>query len=161
MERIKLTDRVSIDSLVSWDIGFRATEANRDITIPANVKGYKQLTVGEIDGQVKMGNKFFTGTDGLGNNADIKINDERVIKIVFGDNQSGEEPPSATLLTADSVRELLETSPKAKFQETLEKLVVTDSERKMIISVAKEVGIDNVEAYKISAIEKISGYKFD
>ena len=37
----------------------------------------------------------------------------------------------------------------------------TDSEKKMIISVAKEIGIDNVEAYKISAIEKISGYKFD
>ena len=161
MTQVKLTDRVSIDNLVSWDIGFRATEANRDITIPANVKGYKQLTVGEIDGQVKMGNKFFTGVDGLGNNADIKINDDRVIRFVFGDSQSEDEIASETLLTADSVRELLETSPKAKFQETLERLVVTDSEKKMIISVAKEVGIENVEAYKISAIEKISGYKFD
>jgi len=161
MAQVKLTDRVSIDNLRSWNLDFRATESNRDITIPANVKGYKQLTVAEIDGQVKMGNLFFVGKDGFGNNADIRINDKAVVAFVFGEGSEEDESPASTLLTKESVSVLLNASPKAKFQEQLEKLVATEAEKKTIIPMAKEVGIDNVEAYKIAAIEKISGYKFD
>lgn len=160
MAKLRLTDRVSIDNLVGWDIGFRAVESTRDITIPAGVKGYKQLTVAEIDGQVKMGNLFFIGKDGLGNNADIKINNEEVIKLVFGEEINEDEKPSETLLTKKAVKELLETSPKAEFEKVLNKLVTTEAEKKMIIPLTKEIGTDEVEKYKIDSIEKISGYEF-
>lgn len=160
MAQVKLTDRVSIDNLRSWNLDFRATEAERDITIPANVKGYKQLTVAEIDGQVKRGNLFFVGVDGIGNNADIKINDENVVKFVFGDG-SDEDIPSETLLTLDSMKELLKVTPKTAFEKELAKLVKTDAEKKTVVDIAKEAGIENVEGYKKTAIEKISGYKFE
>lgn len=160
MAQVKLTDRVSIDNLRSWDLGFRATETERDITIPANVKGYKQLTVAEIDGQVKMGNLFFVGKDGFGNNADIKINDENVIKFVFGEGDE-EEKPSTTLLTLDALKEVLAITPKTKFEEAVSKLVATEAEKKTVIELAKEAGIENVEGYKKTFIEKISGYKFE
>lgn len=160
MAQVKLTDRVSIDNLRNWNLDFRATEANRDISIPASVKGYKQLTVAEIDGQVKMGNLFFVGKDGLGNNADIKINDPAVVKFVFGEG-TDDEVPSETLLTLDSMKELLKTSPKAKFEEGLNKLVTTEAEKKTVIELAKEAGIEEVEGYKKTAIEKISGFRFE
>lgn len=161
MAQVKLTDRVSIDNLRSWNLDFRATESSKDITIPANVKGYKQLTVAEIDGQVKIGNLFFVGKDGFGNNADIRINDKSVVSFVFGDGYEEDEAPASTLLTKESVAALLSTAPKVEFQKQLEKLVTTEAEKKTIVPIAKEVGIDDVEAYKIAAIEKISGYKFD
>ena len=161
MAQVKLTDRVSIDNLRNWNLDFRATESNKDISIPRNVKGYRQLTVAEIDGQVKMGNLFFVGKDGFGNNADIRINNKAVVSFVFGEGSEEDEAPASTLLTKESVAQLLKLSPKATFQKQLEKLVATEAEKKTIVPIAKEVGIDEVEAYKIASIEKISGYKFD
>lgn len=158
MSEIKLTDRVSIDNLVNWDLGFVSSEANRDITIPAGVKGFKQLSVAEIDGQVKLGNGFFCGVDGFGNNAYIKINDQKVKDFIFGTDSS--ETECEILLTLDNVKKLLATSPKASFEKELAKLVVTDAEKKMIIPLAKEAGIEDVEGYKKTSIEKLSGYSF-
>jgi len=159
MSEIKLTDRVSIDNLVNWDLGFISSEANRDITIPANVKGFKQLSVAEVDGQVKLGNKFFCGIDGFGNNAYIKINDENVKAFIFGTNN--EENNKEILLTLDNVKKLLSVSPKASFEKELAKLVVTEAEKKMIVPLSIEAGIEDVEGYKKTSIEKISGYKFE
>lgn len=160
MAQVKLTDRVSIDNLRNWDLGFRATEAEKDVTIPGSVKSYKKLTVAEIDGQVKMGNLFFVGTDGFGNNADIKINDDSVIKYVFGDGDD-DGKPSTTLLTLDALKNVLAMTPKQKFEDAISKLVVTEAEKKTVVDLAVEAGIENVEGYKKTFIEKISGYKFE
>jgi hypothetical protein len=159
MSEIKLTDRVSIDNLVNWDLGFVSSEANRDITIPAGVKGFKQLSVAEVDGQVKLGNGFFCGRDGFGNNAYIKINDEDVKAFIFG--TGNDETKEEVLLTLDNVKKLLSVTPKVAFEKELAKLVVTEAEKKMIVSLATEAGIEDAEGYKKTAIEKISGYTFN
>ena len=158
MSEIKLTDRVSIENLVNWNLDFVATESTRDITIPASVKGYKQLSVAEIDGQVKLGNRFFCGIDGFGSNAYIKINDEKVMAFVFG---TSDESTDVILLTLENVKKLLTTSPRAAFEKELAKLVVTEAEKKMIVPLAKEAGIEEVEGYKKTAIEKLSSYTFE
>jgi hypothetical protein len=157
LSEIKLTDRVSIDNLVDWDLGFISSEANRDITIPAKVKGFKQLTIAEVDGQVKLGNKFFCGIDGFGSNAYVKINDDEVMAFVFGTTAESSE---ISLLTLENVKKLLATKPKATFEKELNKLVVTEAEKKMIVSLATEAGIEDVEGYKKTLIEEVSGYKF-
>lgn len=157
MAEIKLTERVSIDNLVSWDCHFRAIESNRDIVIPAKVKGYKQLTLGEVDGQVKLGNKFFCGVDTFGSNASFKINDEKVKEYVFGTNENKQD---STQLDLNTVKKLLGTTPKTAFMDSLKKIVSTEAEKKMIIPLSLEIGIDNIESYKISAIEKHSGINF-
>jgi hypothetical protein len=158
MSEIKLTDRVSIDNLVNWNLDFISSEANKDITIPAGVKGFKQLSVAEIDGQVKLGNRFFCGVDGFGNNAYIKINDDKVNAFIFGSDESSTD---VSLLTLENVKKLLSTSPKVAFEKELTRLIVTEAEKKMIVSLATEAGIEEVEGYKKTAIEKISGYKFN
>ena len=141
-----------------FDLGFVSSEANRDITLPAGVKGFKQLSVAEVDGQVKLGNKFFCGIDGFGSNAYIKINDDKVIAFVFGTET---KDSNTTLLTLENVINLLSLSPRTAFEKELAKLVVTEAEKKMIVSLATEAGIENVEGYKKTAIEKLSGYTFD
>ena len=64
------------------------------------------------------------------------------------------------LFDSDSVKALRGISNKADFMAELSRLVVTEGDKKMIIPLAKEVGIDNVAVYKRNEIENISGYKF-
>ena len=64
-------------------------------------------------------------------------------------------------LTDDAVRKLLSIQNKQEFYNALESLVVTKSEKRMIVRLVMKIGMDDVPAYQIAAIEKISGIKFD
>lgn len=155
IEDIKPSDRVSIDNLCDWVISFESYETNRGIDIPDGVKNYKNLTVAEVDSQVKTGNIGFVGTDGFGSHAPFRINDPVIREYVFG------EPVDPIQLTEDAVRELLAIQNKQKFYKALESLVVTKAEKRMIVRLVERVGMDDVPSYQIAAIEKISGIKFD
>lgn len=155
VEDVKPSDRVSIDNLCDWVISFESFESNRGIDIPDGVKNYKNLTVAEVDSQVKTGNIGFVGTDGFGSHAPFRINDPVIREYVFG------EAVDPVQLTEDAVRELLAIQNKQKFYNALESLVVTKAEKRMIVRLVERVGIDDVPAYQIAAIEKISGIKFD
>ena len=159
VKKIDLNDRVAITNLRSWALHFRAQEAARDIQVPAGAKAWKRLTVAEVDSQVKAGNTFFCGTDGLGSNAAIKIEDDAVRRYVFALDTS--EDVEQTILTLEAVKDLITTTPKAAFLEKLKKLVVTEGDRRMIVTLAAEAGIENAEAYKVSEIEKLSETRFD
>lgn len=155
VEDVKPSDRVSIDNLCDWVISFESFESNRGINVPEGVKNYKNLTVAEVDAQVKTGNVGFCGTDGFGSHAPFKINDPVVREYVFG------EAVNPIQLTEDAVKELLAIQNKQKFYDTLKSLVVTKSEKRMIVRLVMKIGMDDVPAYQIAAIEKISGIKFD
>lgn len=159
VKKIDLNDRVAITNLRSWALHFRAQEAARDIQVPAGAKAWKRLTVAEVDSQVKAGNTFFCGTDGLGSNAAIKIEDDAVRRYVFALDTS--EDVEQIILTLEAVKDLIATTPKAAFLEKLKKLVVTEGDRRMIVTLAAEAGIENAEAYKVSEIEKLSETRFD
>lgn len=154
VEDIKPSDRVSLDNLCDWDLNFTSLESSRDIVIPAGVKNYKNLTVVEIDSQVKTGNTLFVGTDGMGGHAPVKINDPLIREYIFG------EQVEPTQLTEDAVRNLLKIQTKQKFYEALNNLVVTKAEKRMIFLLAEKVGVDDVPSYQLAAIEKISGIEF-
>ena len=155
VEDIKPSDRVSIDNLCDWVISFEGLENNRGINVPDGVKNYKNLTVSEVDAQVKTGNKGFCGTDGFGAHAPFRINDPLIREYVFG------EAVDPVQLTDDAVRKLLSIQNKQEFYNALESLVVTKSEKRMIVRLVMKIGMDDVPAYQIAAIEKISGIKFD
>lgn len=156
--QINDTDKVAISNNRNWNLDFVSAETDRDITIPANVKHWKKLTVGEIEKQIQLDNGFFVGIDGKGNNAAIEIEDEEIRNYVFHfENNEGE---NVILLNAKNVKQLLDIENKAEYERKLKELVVTKSDKKMIIPLALEVGIDDVASYKIALIEKISGYKF-
>lgn len=155
---ISYTDRVVLTNTRSWNLNFKSTETDKDIVIPAGAEHWSKLTVAEVEGQIQTGNFFFVGADGDGNNAYIEIEDESVRNFVFHFDEN--ENNDRIILNINSVKNLLAIDDKAEFESTLEKLVVTDGDKRMIIPIALKVGIDNVESYKVSAIEKISGYKF-
>jgi len=159
MAEIKSNDRVSIDNLVNWDLHFAGIESTKDLVVRASVRDWKQLTVAEIDAQVKAGNGFFCGTDGFGTNAYIKIPSDEVREYIFGAGETG-EVQKQKVLDLETVVELLAVTPKAKFEAKLKEIVVTEAEKKMIVPLAKEAGVDDVESYKMALIEKHSGIDF-
>lgn len=159
VKKVDLNDRVAITNLRSWALHFRAQETARDIQVPAGAKAWKRLTVAEVDSQVKAGNTFFCGTDGLGSNAAIKIDDDAVRRYVFALDAGDDH--EQTVLTLDAVKDLVTTTPKAAFLEKLKKLVVTEGDRRMIVALATEAGIENAEAYKVTEIEKLAHTQFD
>ena len=155
---IQLTDRVFIENTRSWNLGFRAIESQRDITIPANAKKYAQLNVAEIMAQIQEGNVMFCGTYGMCNNAYLKILDDDIRKYVFSLDETDDSEP--IILDEKSVKELLEINNKNEFKKRLSELVVTEGDKKMIVPLAKKVGIEEVAGYKRTEIENISGYTF-
>lgn len=158
---LSLSDRVSIDNLCAWTVGFVSEENGKTILISSNIKNYKRLTLAEIDSQVKVGNIAFCGVDGFGSHAAFRINDPLVREYVFG------EDISPVQLTEDAVNDLLASKSKKEFHDKLSSLVVTESEKKMIAIICADndlypsVNTDEVPSYMIAEIEAISGLNLD
>lgn len=157
-KEISYTDRVVLTNTRSWNLNFKSTETDKDIVIPAGAEHWSKLTVAEVEGQIQTGNFFFVGADGDGNNAYVEIEDEAVRNFVFHFDEN--ENNDRIILNVNSVKKLLAIDDKTEFKSFLEKLVVTEGDKRMIIPMALKVGIDDVQSYKVSAIEEISGYKF-
>lgn len=158
---LSLSDRVSIDNLCAWTVGFVSEENGKTILMGSNIKNYKRLTLAEVDSQVKIGNIAFCGVDGLGSHAAFKINDPLVREYVFG------EDISPVQLTVDAVNDLFASKSKKEFHDKLSSLVVTESEKKMIAIMCSDkdlypsVNTDEVPSYMLAEIETVSGLNLD
>ena len=53
VDSLSLSDRVSIDNLCGWTIGFVSEENGKSIQIDPNIKDYKRLTLAEIIHKLK------------------------------------------------------------------------------------------------------------
>ena len=159
VDDLSLSDRVSIDNLCAWTIGFVSEENGKPIQIDPNIKDYKRLTLAEVDSQVKVGNIAFCGVDGLGSHAAFRINDPLVRESVFG------EDISPVQLTVDAVNDLLASKNKKEFYDKLSYLVVTESEKKMIAIMCSDkdlypsIDTNEVPSYMLASIEAVSNTK--
>lgn len=159
VDDLSLSDRVSIDNLCAWTIGFVSEENGKPIQIDPNIKDYKRLTLAEVDSQVKVGNIAFCGVDGFGSHAAFRINDPLVRESVFG------EDISPVQLTVDAVNDLLASKNKKEFYDKLSSLVVTESEKKMIAIMCSDkdlypsIDTNEVPSYMLASIEAVSNTK--
>lgn len=157
VDDLSLSERVSIDNLCDWSVGFMSEENGKPILIDAHIKDYKRLTLAEVDSQVKIGNVAFCGTDGYGSHAAFKINDPLVREYVFG------EDISPIQLTEDAVKDLIASKNKKEFKDKLSSLVVTESEKKMIAIMCSNkdahpsINTEEAPSYMLAEIEAISG----
>ena len=155
VDDVRLNDRVAIDNLCDWDICFESLEAQRDITITAGIKNFKGLTVAEVDSQVKSGNVAFCGSDGMGNHAVIRIIDPVIREYIF------QEPVDPLQITEEAVKNLLAIEDRNQFLNELSELVVTRTEKRMLCRIIERIGKDDIPSYRIAAIERLTGIKFE
>jgi hypothetical protein len=133
---------------------FHRATGQGDVMIPANAKNYPLLSRDEVQAQIQLGNKMFTGEDGLGDHARIRIVDDAARRDVFGlDEQQTGEP---IVLDEEAVKALLAIKSKAKFNERLRELVSTDAEKRMLVDIAFKVGAEDAETWKVDALRVLA-----
>lgn len=154
-EKLNLDEKVQIKNLCAWDLYFKRLESNGDVKIPS--KGVVRLTRAEIQAQSLGGNVMFNGTDGIGSNARIYIDDKPTrILLDFEQEDSKEEQK---ILTPDKVKQILEYKTFATFQKHIEESVVTQAEKLILVEEAKKLKLNDYE--KINFIQEYTGYKFE
>lgn len=150
--------RIAITNLRGYALHFRDSDNRSDIRIPAGVRGWKGLTYREVENQVAMGNKMFTGNDTKGSNARIIIDDEAARKAIFHIDDVKEL--NTDTLSLSSVKALLKITDMRKFRTEITKYVSNEGDKQAFIDLATQAGIDKATVAQKNAIEKITGYKF-
>lgn len=121
-------DRVRVNNVYGWDVSFYSDVARRDITIPAFATGYSLLTVDIVEEELLKQNFFFTGTDGLGDHAGLKICDPEMYKYLFRKNDETRH------ISRESIMDVLKLSNKQKFEDVVvRELIRTTSEARMCL----------------------------
>lgn len=145
---------VVLNNLCAWDLYFNRANGLGSVKIPASAKGFAMLDFDEIKTQIQLGNKFFVGTDGMGDHARLEIVDAKIRAELFGLPDDAKNDP--TLLNEESVKELLDIKSKSKFNDRLNQLVKTTAEKKMLVQMAFAAGAEEREAWKVDALRKMA-----
>lgn len=147
-------NNVLVNNLCGWPLYFNRASGTGCISVPANAERWPLLSFEEVQAQIQLGNKMFTGTDNMGGHARIQIVDDEQRKQLFG--LSDIEIPAPTVLDRAAVESLLKMRGKAKFQERLNELVKTDAEKKMLLELAGQCGAENAESWKVDALRSLA-----
>lgn len=153
-EEINLDKRIPIKNLCTWDIYFFSVDG-RDIKIPAS--GRLPLTRNEIISQVENGNTFLAGDDGKGSHAKLFIDDKETRIYLQFESEDGKE--TQNILTEDIIKEILDIKTIPAFKKRLEKDVLTNGEKALLVEVAKKTKLNDFK--KIQTIEEYTGLKFE
>ena len=70
-------NNVRVNNLCDWPLYFSRIDGVGSVMIPRKAKNFALLSFDEVQSQIQVDNKMFTGEDGLGNHARIQIVDER------------------------------------------------------------------------------------
>lgn len=149
--------RVRLTNICPFPLHFRSVIAEgKDIKIPAGAKNWEMLTMEEVRGQVSNGNVFFVGTNGMGDHARVKIEDEGVRAYMFNiEVEPGVGVPAQELMDEATIRELLAITPQKAFEEALEKAPLTNSDKKALVAYVAQHASGDLQAYKIKAINAL------
>ena len=141
-------NNVRVNNLCDWPLYFSRIDGVGSVMIPRKAKNFALLSFDEVQSQIQVDNKMFTGEDGLGSHARIQIVDEAQRRELFG--------LDPVQLAAEAVKGLLAINTKAKFQARLNELVKTNAEKKTLLALAEEVGSDSVAAWKVDALRELA-----
>ncbi|MBE7897193.1 hypothetical protein G7L40_00515 [Paenibacillus polymyxa] len=152
---LNMDEKVLIKNLCNWDLFIKRILKNGDVKIAAN-KTVK-LTREEIEAQVNNGNNLFTGTDGMGSNPRIYIEDRDLRVHLDFESEDGEVKQE--ILTAEEIERIINLKTFNSFKDNIEKKVVTENQKHLLLNVSKKNKLNDFE--KIKFIEEYTGLKFN
>lgn len=153
MDKLDMNKRVAIRSVVSFPLYIASAVRGGDTyKVPPLAKRWMSMNVEEVQLQVMRGNTMFVGIDGLGKNAYLVIEDEKVRAYVFN-LPDDEELPKQEVFDIDAAKALFAVSPKDAFLKALAEKVITRADKKMAVEYARQLGADNLRKYQVDAIE--------
>lgn len=147
---LNLDSKVTVVNLAGWPVSFARINDIGDVTITPN--GKQRLTRNEIQSQVNVGNKLFTGTDGRGSHATIYVDDEATRYFVGFEGEDFKQE----IFTDKVVKDLFDL-PYEAFETRLKETIRTRAEKYAISQAITRLGLNDYR--KIVATEKYTGYK--
>lgn len=120
-------ERVKINNIYPWSVGFKATCMSQGVSIPPEAKSNIALTVEAVMDAINSQNIAFVGCDGRGTRAAFQIVDPEMREYFFG---TQDEPYYYKI---EHVKKLLSIKKKADFEKELKILVTNDAEARAVM----------------------------
>ncbi len=168
-KKFKEKDRITVTNIMPFDLSFcvivqealARDKSDKSIMIEGN-EHYRKLTFEEISEQIISGNPQFVGTDGLGKNATIVIDDFEAYKALFDVPNATERPMT---LNAESIKSVLEINDRATFENALHEIIPTIGFKRALVYYLTnpsvhdylDVDLDSLPGWKIKVIERVTG----
>lgn len=152
---IDLNKKVVIKNLCSWGIGFSRINSLGDVSIVPH--GQMTLSADEVIAQCYANNKLLVGTDGKGSHASVYIDDKEV-RVEVGFEEDGQQEEQ-NIITEDKVKSLFEIKTLNSFKKEFEEIIVTESEKALVVELIKTLKINDYD--KIKYVEAYTGFKIE
>ena len=150
-----MNEKSKVKNLSDFPVSWKKMTLVGDEYLKANSSTF--ILNSEIETQVESGNKFFTGTDGLGSHAMVYIENEELREHFRFDCK--EENRKQFILDDEKCKAILDYKMLATFKKHLEDDVVTISEKMKIMNYARKVKLN--EHDRIKALEEHCKIKFE
>lgn len=151
MREFREYERVKINNIYPWEIGFSSGYSGQTVIIAPNAKEDVSLTVESVRNAINNQNIAFVGCDGKGKRAAFQVIDPEMREFFFG---SQDEP---YYYKKEHVEELLAKTTKATFTKALENLVTNNAEARAVLDVCfdpAQLNIpENYSGWKCNLIE--------
>ena len=150
-DELNLDTKVTVKNLSNWKVTFaRRHDGVGDVVIVEN--GQYRLSRNEIQAQIDVGNKLFSGIDGMGSHASLYIEDAPTRRFVGFESEGHKQ----AVINDESVKELFKMSFE-NFKDELPKRVVTRAEKYYLMKAIDRLGINDYK--KIVFASQYTGYK--
>lgn len=151
MKEFREYERVKINNIHPWSIGYGARNLKLSVNVPANAKENISFTVEAVRDAINNQIAGFVGCDGHGTRACYQIVDPEMREFFFG---SQDEP---YYYKKEHVEELLSKTTRATFTKALDNLVTNNAEARAVLDVCfdpEQLNIpENYPGWKCKLIE--------
>lgn len=165
MKKFKNTDRIIVKNILPFEVGFRVyiqTHLSHYTDNSILIKGcetYRLLTYEEVEEQIICGNPLFVGTDTMGKNATLIIEDFEAHKALFNLPDLTERPLT---LNQESIIKVMDIQDREEFEAALNELLphashkraftyyILNPEAKEVVDI--DIDFDNLPGWKIKTI---------
>ena len=152
-------ERISVKNTCPWRINFLSVRHQDGDYLDPHEE--TTLAAEEILNQIVCKNKGFVGEDNMGYHAPIQLTNLDQYNNIFGKYFSSEKTKLPDYFSEADYKKMAKLNDKGKFQATLDKKVVTESDkRRLIYMFGKDKDtIRNAPPWMIWAIESFTNMK--
>lgn len=150
-------ERIAVKNTCPWRISFKSADFENGFSL--NPLEETTLSADEIAFQIKTRNDGFIGIDGSGKHAPIQLTDLEQYNKLFG----VEKTKLPDYFSESVYKKLVKLKDRKKFQDALEKNVITESDKRRLIYMIRgnKETLPNLPEWMSWAIESYTEMKID
>ena len=150
-------ERIAVKNTCPWRISFKSADFENGLSL--NPLEETTLSADEIAFQIKTRNEGFIGIDGSGKHAPIQLMNLEQYNKLFG----VEKTKLPDYFSESVYKKLVKLKDRKKFQDALEKNVITESDKRRLIYMIRgdKNTLPNLPDWMMWAVETHTGMKIE